>query len=59
LKLVTESAIKPGIARARGYRTITTKAELERCGFAQVSALRPPCCFRVADFAQGARDDRR
>jgi hypothetical protein len=35
LSLIVGSAITPEVARERGYRTITTKAELERYGFAK------------------------
>ena len=31
--LITASGISPDVAKARGYRTVTTKAELKRLGF--------------------------
>jgi Domain of unknown function (DUF3854) len=41
LKLIKDAAIEPKVARERGYRTITTKAELERCGFGQSQRITP------------------
>ena len=44
--LITASAIRPDVAEARGYRTVTVKAELGRLGFSrnqqQVPALLTP-----------------
>jgi hypothetical protein len=44
--LIRKSAVSPAVAAARGYRSVTTKAELQRLGFsprqAQVPALLIP-----------------
>jgi hypothetical protein len=36
-RLLIDSAITPEVAQARGYRSIDTRAELRRCGFASAS----------------------
>jgi hypothetical protein len=41
LKLIVDSAIASGIARERGYRTITIKAELKRYGFGKSQRITP------------------
>jgi Domain of unknown function (DUF3854) len=39
--LVQESSIKPKVIEARGYRTVETKAELERLGFGRAQCNVP------------------
>jgi uncharacterized protein (DUF927 family) len=41
LKLIRDSAISPGVAADRGYRTVTMKAELDRLGFAPSQRITP------------------
>src|SRR5687768_16015221 len=40
-RLLSESAIAPEVAAARGYRTVAIKAELRRLGFAHSQLLTP------------------
>jgi hypothetical protein len=46
LNLIVGSAITPEVALERGYRTITTKAELERYGFATSQRITPTLLIR-------------
>ncbi len=41
LDLLTASAISPTVAKTRGYRSVTNRAELERLGFAATQRLVP------------------
>jgi hypothetical protein len=41
LELIEQSAISPKVAQARGYRSVTTRAELERLGFSSAQRLVP------------------
>lgn len=41
VELLTQSAITPDVAKARGYRSVTTRAELERLGFTPVQRRTP------------------
>jgi hypothetical protein len=47
LNLIVESAIVPDVARVRGYRTITTKAELRRYGFTPAQQITPTLLIPV------------
>ncbi len=46
-QLIDESAIAPEVASERGYRTITTKAELKRLGFADSQCRVPALLIPV------------
>lgn len=64
-KLLADSAISPEVARARGYRSVRTKADLQSLGFARsqcrVPALLIPICNVHGEFAsyQARPDDPR
>jgi hypothetical protein len=45
--LVTASAISEEVARARGYRTVSTKAELKGLGFGEAQRCTPALLIRV------------
>jgi putative DNA primase/helicase len=48
-KLLTESAISPEVAHARGYRTVTVKAELKRLGFWHAQCRVPGLLIPIHD----------
>jgi hypothetical protein len=48
-KLIRESAISPEVARARGYRSVTKKAELESLGFSRKQCLVPALLIPIWD----------
>jgi hypothetical protein len=48
-QLITASAIKPEVARERGYRTIFTKAELRNYGFGQSQQITPTLLLPLYD----------
>ena len=50
-ELIAASAISADVAAARGYRTITTKAELRRLGFSERQASAPALLLPVHDVA--------
>jgi hypothetical protein len=52
-KLLDESGISEAVAQARGYRSVTTKAELRRLGFA-ASQCRVPCLLLPVWNVHGA-----
>lgn len=41
-ELIKHSAISPEVAAARGYRSVTTKAQLRQLGFSRVSSASQP-----------------
>jgi hypothetical protein len=49
LNLIVGSAIAPEVARSRGYRTITTKAELARYGFGKNQQITPTLLIPLYD----------
>jgi hypothetical protein len=49
LNLIVRSAIAPEVARLRGYRTITTKAELRRYGFGKNQQITPTLLIPLYD----------
>ena len=51
--LLQASAIAPEVAMARGYRSVTTKAELKQLGFPQSQRLAPSLLIPIWDI-QGA-----
>src|SRR5947208_8017492 len=46
-RLLRHSAIAPEVARARGYRSVTTKAELEALGFGRAQRRVPALLIPV------------
>jgi len=48
--LVKNSAITESVAKARGYRSATTKAELERLGFGRSQRFTPSLLIPVFDI---------
>jgi len=51
--LLEESAIAPGVVKARGCRTVETKAELERLGFGRAQRNAPGLLFPIHGPAGG------
>jgi hypothetical protein len=50
-RLIEASGISPEVARARGYRSVTTKAELARCGFTESQRLVPTLLIPIYNVA--------
>lgn len=50
-KLIEDSAISPEVAQARGYRTVTTRSDLKRLGFADSQCNVPALLIPVFDAA--------
>jgi len=50
-ELVEQSAISPKVAKARGYRSVTSRAELERLGFGAAQRLVPALLIPIWNVA--------
>lgn len=53
--MLDRSAIRPDVAEARGYRTITSKAEIVRLGFADYQARTPALLIPIPDVHGNVR----
>src|SRR5712692_838849 len=51
VELIEKSAITPKVAKARGYRSVTNRAELERLGFSSAQRLVPALLIPIWNIA--------